>query len=56
MKSSKDYFLGSEESFNSQTFGDLKVGEKYIVLPVPGDNEGMEDLSVLITFMKRLNL
>lgn len=28
------------EAFEVLTFGELKVGDKYIALPLPGDNEG----------------
>ncbi len=29
-----------DECFDPLTFGELKVGEKFICLPVPGDNHG----------------
>ncbi len=35
----KDLELG-REAYEALTFKDLKVGEKYIVLPRPGDNHG----------------
>jgi hypothetical protein len=34
------YCKCSEESFRVLTFGELKIGDEYIALPLPGDNEG----------------
>ena len=28
------------EFYEALTFGDLKIGDRYIALPFPGDNEG----------------
>jgi len=40
-RSLKDEFMGlPPEFFEVLAFGELKVGDKYIGLPLPGDNEG----------------
>jgi hypothetical protein len=37
----KEKFMNNpDEFYEALTFGDLKIGDKYISLPVPGDNHG----------------
>ncbi len=36
----KMFSESSEEEFEPMTFGELKVGERFICMPVPGDNHG----------------
>jgi len=36
----KTFSEASEEEFEPLTFGELKPGEKFISLPIPGDNSG----------------
>lgn len=35
-----DWMELPSKMFESSTFGDLRVGEKFIALPLPGDNSG----------------